>query len=186
MKNKSNPKTTCLLFDTCALSSMFSEENILKEYEKNRLNGLKILKRETRNFVVSSLVIHELAIAIDRKNINTHETIKDIILKKLKVYFEPLRIDSIGMSSVDIYPLIRRNNHDNIENKFKHKIDSLIVSHAISYMEKMKDEYSDTILITEDIQIKKYTHNSNLKIKSIEETINYLEIEPEFPFDDAN
>lgn len=184
MKNKKNIQNICLLFDTSALSCLFSEKDTVKEYEKERMKKLNILKDEAINFIISSLVLHELVLGITNPSAYENITYKEIIIKKLKNYFSTIKFDDVSISSLDFYKLVYENNNTKSE-RAKHKFDSLIVASAMTYTETQQKEYAEFILITEDDRMKKYIINSNnLKIMSLTKTLEYLGIDSQLPFED--
>lgn len=158
----------CCIFDTSAISCIIASPNKLSSHEEDRINNLRILKEEIDNFVISTVVLHELMLGLDKQYLRDDNFI--LIMNYIKTYFNNPKIEQLGVKSLISF----KETYD--ENKFlnrdraKHKIDALIISQASSYAELNADRYSDFWFLTEDKTMLKYKVN-NLKIYSLSDAV---------------
>ncbi|TXJ59552.1 PIN domain-containing protein [Brachyspira aalborgi] len=158
----------CCILDTCALSFLIEDFKKLDNEEKERLNIFESIKNEITSFVVPSIVIHELALGLQENNDISDNYLK-IIIKHFKIFFNgKLKIEPLNAISANEYRKIYMNNKIKSENKYKHKIDALIVAQASHYASMLYGKYSDFWLITEDNKMREYKAN-DIKIFSLQE-----------------
>ncbi len=156
------------MLDTCALSFLIEDFNKLDEENKERLNILESVKNEITDFVVPSIVIHELILALQENN-NLDSDYLKIIIDYFRSFFnDKLKIEPLNAIPANEYRKIYFDNNINSNNRYKHKIDALIVAQASHYASMLYNKYNDFWLITEDNEMRKYKVN-NIKIYSLKE-----------------
>lgn len=160
-------KKICCILDTCALSFLIEDFNKLDEENKERLNIFESIKNEITDFVVPSIVIHELTLGLQENNNNIDNNYLKIIINYFRSFLnDKFKIESLNTNSANEYRKIYFDN--NINNKYKHKIDALIVAQASHYASMLSNKYNCFWLITEDNEMKKYKVD-NIKIYSLKD-----------------
>ena len=162
-------KKICCILDTCVLSFLIEDFNKIGVEEKERFNIFESIKNEINDFVVSSIAIHELTLGLQENN-DIEDNYLKIIINYLKFFFnDKLKIEPLNIISANEYRKIYINNKIEPKNKYKHKIDALIVAQASHYASMLHGRYSDFWLITEDVKMREYKAN-DIKIYSLKET----------------
>lgn len=160
-------KKICCILDTCALSFLIEDFNKLDEENKVRLNIFESIKNEITDFVVPSIVIHELILGLQENN-NINNDYLNIIVNYFKNFFNnKFKIEPLNINSANEYRKIYSDNEIN-RDKHKHKIDALIVAQASHYASMLSNKYNDCWLITEDDKMRKY-EVKNITIYSLKD-----------------
>lgn len=162
-------KKICCILDTCALSFLLEEFDKLDNDNKKRFRTFELIKSEITDFIVPSIVIHELVLGLQENNNIGNDYLK-IIINYLKLFFNnKFKTQYLVENSANEYRNVFVVNKFN-KDKYKHKMDALIVAQASYYasMSSNKNKYDDFWLITEDIKIKTYKVN-HIKIYSLED-----------------
>lgn len=160
-------KKICCILDTCALSFLIEDFKKLDEENKTRLNIFESIKNEITDFVVPSIVIHELILGLQENNNINNDYLK-IIVNYFKIFFDnKFKIEPLNINSANEYRKIYSDNKIN-RDKHKHKIDALIVAQASHYASMLSNKYDDCWLITEDDKMRKY-EVKNLTIYSLKD-----------------
>lgn len=165
-------KKICCILDTCALSFLLEEFDKLDNANKERCNIFESIKNEITDFIVPSIVIHELALALKENN-NIGNNCLKIIVNHFNIFFNNnFKIQSLVEDSANEYRNVFVLNGMDRE-KHKHKIDSLIVAQASYYASVLSNKYDDFWLITEDDKMRTYNVNY-IEIYSLEDAKNNL------------
>mgnify|MGYP004586870821 CR=1 FL=1 len=162
-------KKICCILDTCALSFLLEEFDKLDNDNKERFNIFESIKNEITDFIVPSIVIHELVLGLQENNNIGNDYLK-IIINYLKLFFNnKFKTQYLVEDSANEYRNVFVVNKFN-KDKYKHKMDALIVAQASHYasMYSNKNKYDDFWLITEDNKMIKYIAN-HIKIYSLED-----------------
>ena len=132
--------------------------------------------RTTSTFIIPTVVLHELSLGIPN-NENNEETF-NIIFKKIKLYFnENFKIDELSSESINGYKEIYEKTKMLSDNKYKHKIDALIVAHASKVSKLLSSKYNNFWLLTEDKKMRNNYKVNNLKIYLLDEALDELGID---------
>ena len=72
-------KKICCILDTCALSFLLEEFDKLDNDNKKRFRTFELIKSEITDFIVPSIVIHELVLGLQENNNIGNDYLKIII-----------------------------------------------------------------------------------------------------------
>ena len=148
-------KKICCILDTCSLSFLLEEFDKLDNDNKERFNIFESIKDKITDFIVPAIVIHELVLGLQENN-NIGNNYLKTITDYLKYFFNnKFKTQYLDEDSANEYRNIFFVNKFNRE-KYKHKIDALIVAQASHYASTLSNKYDDFWLITEDTKIKTY------------------------------
>ena len=165
-------KKICCILDTCALSFLLEKFDELDNDNKERRNIFESIKNEITDFIVPSIVIHELALALKENNNIGNNCLKTIVNHFNNFFNNNFKIQSLVEDSANEYRNVFVLNRM-CRKKDKHKIDSLIVAQASYYASVLSNKYDNFWLITEDDKMRTYNVNY-IEIYSLEDAKNNL------------